>query len=521
MFVLQTARAQNILRGVDTSKVEEYTKKLSLSMVGAAHAYYIKAETMRVSPSPQLQDDECDTEQRTLSLHPPPPRNAHQQRVIDACFDPATGAPLSGIVCSPPGSGKTVCMMHAASRLPHPSRILCITATCDLVDQLCTHWRSATVGQGGTAVYAWPNWEIASPEPSGVVVVSTYAALVHASRSTEFHIQYQRLRSVRWDAVILDEVHLVPAQTTAIVVQDILQTAVVAWGCTGTLLREDNGIQSLSTLVGPTLLATGDTTTADSGIVTAGATSTVSTEAPIVSRSIIRVPPWTSPSSSATDKGWHRRFLMNPHKASALCSVIESHPQCIAVMVFVERVDALAPLEHVLHTHVTSHTILGSVSSRSSRWNRSRLLEKLRTATTPSVLLLTDIGTLGIDVPCLSLVIELSADKSRSKFQQRVGRVQRLCANKPTAATVTIVTAGRHEDVVGQYRSQGESCADVTAEHHHCGGGGGGAATEALASALLRIASSASGSETKRKRGHHASATVATTHVLHSTISSL
>ena len=84
------------------------------------------------------------------------------------------------------------------------------------------------------------------------LVVSTYSMVANTrNRSHDSQKVMDFLRSREWGFIILDEVHVVPAQMFRRVVTTIAAHAKL--GLTATLVREDDKIDDLNFLIGPKL----------------------------------------------------------------------------------------------------------------------------------------------------------------------------------------------------------------------------------------------------------------------------
>jgi DNA excision repair protein ERCC-3 len=89
-------------------------------------------------------------------------------------------------------------------------------------------------------------------ENEACVIVTTYSMICHGGkRSVTGELLIKAISSREWGLMILDEVHVAPADMFQKVVDMI--NAHCKLGLTATLVREDNKIQDLPTLVGPKL----------------------------------------------------------------------------------------------------------------------------------------------------------------------------------------------------------------------------------------------------------------------------
>lgn len=84
------------------------------------------------------------------------------------------------------------------------------------------------------------------------IVVSTYSMVANnRKRSYEAAKMMEFIQSREWGLILLDEVHVVPAQMFRQVVTTVATHAKL--GLTATLVREDSKIEDLNFLIGPKL----------------------------------------------------------------------------------------------------------------------------------------------------------------------------------------------------------------------------------------------------------------------------
>lgn len=87
---------------------------------------------------------------------------------------------------------------------------------------------------------------------SANVVVTTYTMIAFSGkRSDESNRIMDQIRSREWGMILLDEVHVVPAQMFRTVIS--IAKAHCKLGLTATLVREDERIDDLNFLIGPKL----------------------------------------------------------------------------------------------------------------------------------------------------------------------------------------------------------------------------------------------------------------------------
>ena len=94
--------------------------------------------------------------------------------------------------------------------------------------------------------------ELLPPPTEACVVMTTYSMVCHSGRRSEAaELMMNSLTKREWGLMILDEVHVAPAEMFQKVMEIV--NAHCKLGLTATLVREDNKIKDLSFLVGPKL----------------------------------------------------------------------------------------------------------------------------------------------------------------------------------------------------------------------------------------------------------------------------
>lgn len=178
----------------------------------------------------------------------------YQERAVNAAH-PAPHLFLSGIDETGCGLGKTIIAgeLIRQTRAPAVVVVLHTMSQTQFVQHLTERVGLERVLTPGDA------WTFDQPLPDAVVM--TYQALVSSSKAVEKHADRQSesdsgsdliwmLHAERFGILILDEVHMALADQFQRAMQ--LHASVV-YGMTGSLIREDDRIESLHTLVGPIL----------------------------------------------------------------------------------------------------------------------------------------------------------------------------------------------------------------------------------------------------------------------------
>lgn len=178
----------------------------------------------------------------------------YQERSLGKMF--GSGRARSGIIALPCGAGKTLVGITAACTIKKSCLILCtskyfITLHSVSVSQWARefkYWTTANPDQ--IATFSSDSKQKFSGE-SGILI-STYTMLTFSGkRAHDAEEMMNFIKSREWGFLLLDEVHVVPADMFRKVITII--PAHVKLGLTATLVREDMKIDNLNYLIGPKL----------------------------------------------------------------------------------------------------------------------------------------------------------------------------------------------------------------------------------------------------------------------------
>lgn len=153
------------------------------------------------------------------------------------------------MIVLPCGAGKSLTGVAAASRVK--KSILCLCLNSVSVDQ----WRHqfllwSNLQEHQVSKFTAENKQMFATDAG--VLVTTYSMLTHEGRRSEEAMRViNEMQSKEWGLMLLDEVHVVPAETFRKVISKV--KAHCKLGLTATLVREDNLIDHLNFLIGPKL----------------------------------------------------------------------------------------------------------------------------------------------------------------------------------------------------------------------------------------------------------------------------
>ena len=417
MQLVLTPLAQHILKDVPPST---YSK---LVLVDEVAALGIVTElAVRTAP----EEESVAEEWRGASL---PPLRHNQTPVLQSCFPNGVDG-LSGVIVAPCGAGKTIVALHYMRETMR--RSVFVSTTLMLLDQCRRHLVEAGVSCVLLGQDTLPSWKERWPS----VILTTYSWLVNTTNNAANRIQKRRFLSATYGTAFFDEVHKVPASKFRGV--PLLIRAERKVGMTATLVREDDGIPLLTSLIGPVLNPAPET------------------EDDVRVRStLIRVPMHPSFEAEFERANGQTKLLLsilNPNKIATLLQVLRTNGMKKTI-VFCDRLAALDIVFDCIAS-ASGRRLFGPMQGKSTCEGRIRTLDDFR-ASEGGVLLASCVADHGVDVPDVERIVEMGANISRSTYCQRVGRARRSTTEKKEVECVTIVTEGTHEAEVVHHRTAG------------------------------------------------------------------
>ena len=190
-----------------------------------------------------------------MDLRPSTKIRPYQEKSLTKMF--GNGRARSGIIVLPCGAGKSLTGVTAASTVKRSTVVLCIN------NASVIQWRNEFLRWTNLSAVYEPSHPVIKiftshkkdPLPhkkDACIVITTYSMLCHGGhRSASGEMMIKSIKEREWGLMILDEVHVAPAEQFQKVLQ-IVNTH-CKLGLTATLVREDNKIKDLNFLVGPKL----------------------------------------------------------------------------------------------------------------------------------------------------------------------------------------------------------------------------------------------------------------------------
>ncbi|KAK4688853.1 DNA excision repair protein ERCC-3, partial [Tremellales sp. Uapishka_1] len=339
-----------------------------------------------------------------IQLKPMTVIRPYQETSLSKMF--GNGRARSGIIVLPCGAGKTLVGITAACTIKKSTLVLCTSAVS------VAQWKQqflqfSNISERQICAFTQGEKEMFTG-PAGIVV-STYSMIAKTGkRAHDAEKMMQFLRSREWGFLLLDEVHVVPAEMFRKCVNGFKVHAKL--GLTATLVREDDKIGDLSYLIGPKLYEANWMDLAKNGhIATVQCAEVWCPMTPQFYREYLRNPS-------------RKRILlhaMNPNKIQACQFLINYHEtRGDKVIVFSDNVYALEAYAKKLGKSF--------IHGGTPEGERLRILSRFQHDPQLNTIFLSKVGDTSIDLPEATCLIQISSHfGSRRQEAQRLGRILR------------------------------------------------------------------------------------------------
>ncbi|GAB4818176.1 hypothetical protein N2152v2_005222 [Parachlorella kessleri] len=362
-----------------------------------------------------------------IDLKPTVTHRPYQEKSLSKMF--GNGRARSGIIVLPCGAGKTLVGVSAAARIKKSCLVLCTNSVS--VDQWkyqFTMWTGLQEHQVCRFTSDRHEW-FQEGTDSGVAITTFTMIAYSGKRSAEserimqtfalLRLVMQEIMSREWGLLLLDEVHVVPAQMFRKVIGIV--KAHCKLGLTATLVREDQLITDLNFLIGPKLYEANwlDLTRAGhiANVQCAEVWCPMTRE---FSREYLR------PSNASRKQ---LLYVMNPTKFQACQFLVDYHERVRGdkVIVFSDNIYALK--EYAVRMHKAF--IYGGTGHQ----ERTRILHAFKHNEKVNTVFLSKVGDNSLDIPEANVLIQISSHAgSRRQEAQRLGRILRAKKAKPGSA---------------------------------------------------------------------------------------
>ncbi|KAK7414823.1 DNA repair helicase RAD25 [Neonectria punicea] len=182
-----------------------------------------------------------------IDLRPNTQIRPYQEKSLSKMF--GNGRAKSGIIVLPCGAGKTLVGITAACTIKKGVIVLC-TSSVSAVQWRNEFLKWSNINPENITTFTADNKSKFSGSTG--VIVTTYSMVTNSrERSHDSKRMMDFLQGREWGLMLLDEVHVVPANIFRRVISSIKSHSKL--GLTATLLREDDKISHLNFLIGPKL----------------------------------------------------------------------------------------------------------------------------------------------------------------------------------------------------------------------------------------------------------------------------
>ena len=357
----------------------------------------------------------------------------YQEKALAKMFH--RGRARSGVVVLPCGAGKTIVGITVTSMIKKPALIICNSTVS--VDQ----WRKQFLKWSDIAESKIRNFTAGyfskSEDIIADIIITTYSMISFGGRRAKLSASLLgEIREREWGLVILDEVHVVPANVFRKVLGAIKTHCKL--GLTATLLREDRKVGDIGFLIGPKLYEANWLDLEKTGYLAKASCAEICCSMP--SKFYDR---YLSESSSI------RQILcaLNPNKARICDFLIKHHEnRGDRILVFSDNVFALRSYA----TKMMRSFIYGATGSV----ERMKILKNFQEFQ-GQTLFISRIGDTSIDLPEANVIIQISSHYgSRRQEAQRLGRILRPKFRSQKAFFYSLVSSNTEEMFYAAKRQQ-------------------------------------------------------------------
>eukprot|EP01133_Synstelium_polycarpum_P012127 gene12127-14189_t len=340
-----------------------------------------------------------------IDLKPTTMIRPYQEKSLSKMF--GNGRARSGIIVLPCGAGKSLSGITAACTVKKSILVLCTSAVS--VEQWKYQFRLwSNIDEKMISKFTSDSKE--KMYTVAGVTITTYTMIAFGGKRSPESLKIMNdLTSREWGLVLLDEVHVVPADMFRKVLT--VTKAHCKLGLTATLLREDEKIQDLNFLIGPKLYEANWLDLQKSGFLANVSCSEVWC-------------PMTAPfyQEYLTNDNQSKKkllYTMNPNKCRVCEYLIRYHEQRgDKIIVFSDNVYALK----IYARKFGKFFIFGDTTGQ----ERMSILSKFQHDPTVRTIFISKVGDTSIDIPEATVIIQVSSHYgSRRQEAQRLGRILR------------------------------------------------------------------------------------------------
>lgn len=339
-----------------------------------------------------------------IDLRPNTQIRPYQEKSLSKMF--GNGRAKSGIIVLPCGAGKTLVGITAACTIKKGVIVLC-TSSMSVVQWRQEFLKWSNINPDDVAIFTAESKNKFSGSTG--IIVTTYSMVTNSrERSHDSKKMMDFLRGREWGLMLLDEVHVVPAEMFRRVISSIKSHSKL--GLTATLLREDDKISHLNFLIGPKLYEANWMELSQQGHIAKVQCAEVWCPMPTE---------FYDEYLRATARMKRTLYAMNPRKFQACQYLINYHEaRGDKIIVFSDELYSLK--QYALK--LKKVFIYGGTSQA----ERMQVLENFQHNPDVNTLFLSKIGDTSLDLPEATCLIQISSHfGSRRQEAQRLGRILR------------------------------------------------------------------------------------------------
>ncbi|UZP44587.1 hypothetical protein NXS19_012399 [Fusarium pseudograminearum] len=340
-----------------------------------------------------------------IDLKPGTQIRPYQEKSLSKMF--GNGRAKSGLIVLPCGAGKTLVGITAACTIKKGVIVLC-TSSMSVVQWRNEFLKWSNINPDDIVAFTSDSKNNVFTGSTGIIV-TTYAMVTQSrARSYDAEKMMKFLTGREWGLMLLDEVHVVPANIFRKVTSSIKTHSKL--GLTATLLREDDKISDLNFLIGPKLFEANWMELSKQGHIARVQCAEVWCPMPTeFYDQYLKAP--------SRKKGL--LYIMNPRKFQACQYLINYHEsRGDKIIVFSDNVYALKAYALKLQK--------AFIYGGTGQAERLQVLENFQHNPNVNTLFLSKIGDTSLDLPEATCLIQISSHYgSRRQEAQRLGRILR------------------------------------------------------------------------------------------------
>ncbi|KAF5687086.1 DNA excision repair ERCC-3 [Fusarium circinatum] len=327
-----------------------------------------------------------------------------QEKSLSKMF--GNGRAKSGIIVLPCGAGKTLVGITAACTIRKGVIVLC-TSSVSAVQWRNEFLKWSNINPEDITTFTSDSKEKFSGSTG--VIVTTYSMVTNSrERAHDSKKIMDFLAGREWGLMLLDEVHVVPANIFRRVISSIKTHSKL--GLTATLLREDDKIDHLNFLIGPKLYEANWMELSQQGHIAKVQCAEVWCSMPTV---------FYDQYLQVSSRMKRTLSAINPSKFQACQFLINYHEmRGDKIIVFSDELYSLKMYAYKLKRYL--------IYGETSQEERLRVLDHFRHNPEVNTLFLSKIGDTSLDLPEATCLIQISSQfGSRRQEAQRLGRILR------------------------------------------------------------------------------------------------